>query len=64
MRDLCYHISIVVKAVFPDSIYTAIGGWIFLRYINPAIISPEIVDLDLPEESRKALILVSKVSLY
>lgn len=61
MQDLCYHIQKVVRDFFPYSVYTAIGGWIFLRYINPAIISPDIVDLELPEESRKALLLISKV---
>lgn len=62
MQDVCHHIQLVVREYFPDSVYTAIGGWIFLRYINPAIISPEIVDLDMPEESRKALLLISKVN--
>lgn len=62
MQDVCHHIQLVVREYFPDSVYTAIGGWIFLRYINPAIISPEIVDLDTPEESRKALLLISKVN--
>lgn len=63
IQDICHHIQLVVRDFFPDSVYTAIGGWIFLRYINPAIISPEIVDLELPEDSRKALILIGKVRL-
>jgi neurofibromin 1 len=64
MRELCSHMHMVVKENYPDSVYTAIGGWVFLRYINPAIISPEIVDLDVPEdakETRRALVLMSKV---
>lgn len=65
MRELCHHINLVVGRRFPDSVYTAIGGWIFLRFINPAVISPDLVDLHVPEDirdARKALILVSKVS--
>ena len=64
MRELCSHMHMIVKENYPDSVYTAIGGWVFLRYINPAIISPEIVDLDVPEdakETRRALVLISKV---
>jgi neurofibromin 1 len=67
IRQLCHHIHLVVSSKFPDSVYTAIGGWIFLRYINPSIISPDIVDVEVPGESkevRRALLLVTKVGLY
>ena len=66
MRQLCHHIHLVVSSKFADSVYTAIGGWIFLRYINPSIISPDIVDVEVPGESkevRRALLLVTKVGL-
>jgi len=62
MQDLSHHIQTAVRERFPDSVYTAIGGWVFLRHINPAIISPELVDLEMPEDSRKALVMISKVS--
>ena len=42
----------------------AVGGWIFLRFLNPAIISPEMVDLEIPEDSkamRRILVFMSKV---
>jgi neurofibromin 1 len=54
----------VVKDKFPSSVYTSIGGFIFLRFINPAIVSPETVDLDLPTDSReirKGLVMITKV---
>lgn len=37
-----------------------------MRFINPAIISPDLVDLELPEDSRegrRALVLISKVCM-
>lgn len=43
----------------------AIGGWIFLRFINPAILSPDSADVDVPVDSRvsrRTLLLLSKVS--
>lgn len=36
-----------------------IGGFIFLRFINPAIVSPENIDLDLPAENRDVSTLVA-----
>lgn len=65
MRDICQHIQMNVSAKFPDSVYTTIGGWIFLRYINPAVISPDLVDVDIPVESRdvrRTLLLITKVN--
>jgi neurofibromin 1 len=54
----------VVQDRFPSSVYTSIGGFIFLRFINPAIVSPETIDLDLPTDSReirKGLVMITKV---
>lgn len=65
IRELCHHIQRAVHLKYPDSAYTAIGGWIFLRYINPSIISPDLVDVPVPSESkdiRRALLLVTKVT--
>lgn len=41
-----------------------IGGFIFLRFINPAIVSPEVIDLDLPADNRdvrRGLVMITKV---
>lgn len=39
--------------VFETSVYTAIGGYMFLRFISPAIVSPDItLDLELPADNR------------
>jgi neurofibromin 1 len=47
----------------------SIGGFIFLRFINPAIVSPETIDLDLPvhgsagdnRDIRRGLVMITKV---
>ncbi|KAK4704245.1 neurofibromin 1, partial [Phenoliferia sp. Uapishka_3] len=64
IREICAHIAEVVKERFPESIFTAIGGFIFLRFINPAIVSPENIDLDLPSDNRdirRGLLMITKV---
>jgi len=64
IREITAHIADAVGSRFPESIFTAVGGFIFLRFINPAIVSPETVDLDLPNDNRdirRSLVLVTKV---
>lgn len=68
IREICSHIGTVVGERFPESIFTSIGGFIFLRYFNPAIVSPETIDLDLPATSasetrdfRRGLVMITKV---
>ncbi|KAM0749716.1 hypothetical protein T439DRAFT_302673 [Meredithblackwellia eburnea MCA 4105] len=64
IREICSHIGEVVGDKFPESIFTAIGGFIFLRFINPAIVSPENIDLDLPTDNRdirRGLVMITKV---
>jgi neurofibromin 1 len=49
---------------FPDKVYTAIGGFIFLRFFCPAISAPEgfgILEEPPTEASRRMLILITKV---
>ena len=56
--------SKVVGAKFPESIFTAIGGFIFLRLINPSIVTPSNIDLDLPNDSsdlRRGLVTITKI---
>lgn len=64
IREITAHIAESVGGRFPESVFTAVGGFIFLRFINPAIVSPETVDLDLPNDNRdirRSLVLVTKV---
>jgi len=40
-RYLCAHLRAKVLTKFPESKYSAIGGFFFLRFLCPAIVSPE-----------------------
>lgn len=63
-RALCYHIWDVVEDKFPESRHSAVGSFVFLRFYCPAIVAPEVVDLDVSpdtRESRRALLLITKV---
>ncbi|CAH7670866.1 hypothetical protein BY996DRAFT_4641287 [Phakopsora pachyrhizi] len=64
IRKICHHIATTVQEKYPESVFTAIGGFIFLRFINPAIVSPEVIDLDLPNDNReirRSLVMITKV---
>ncbi|KAM0792957.1 hypothetical protein ACM66B_002715 [Microbotryomycetes sp. NB124-2] len=68
IRDICLHVAVAVGTKFPESVFTSIGGFLFLRFINPAIISPETIDIALPlneaseaRHVRKNLVMISKV---
>ena len=41
IKKLCSELRSKVFTVFPDSMNTVIGGFYFLRFICPAIVSPE-----------------------
>lgn len=41
LRILCRELHLSVREKFPKSEYSVVGGLIFLRFICPAIISPE-----------------------
>lgn len=63
-RALCYHIWDVVEEKFPESRHSAVGSFVFLRFFCPAIVAPEVVDLDIApdtRETRRALLLITKV---
>lgn len=63
-RCILHHVSRVVGKRFPESVFTSIGGIVFLRLINPAIVTPSMIDLDLPNESaelRRGLVTITKV---
>ncbi|CAO1638983.1 unnamed protein product [Sympodiomycopsis kandeliae] len=64
MRELCRHIRIVMDRKFPGSRYQGVGGFMFLRFLTPAIVAPENIDMNLDgpgKELRRGLMLVSKI---
>ncbi|GJJ07052.1 hypothetical protein Clacol_001251 [Clathrus columnatus] len=67
VRESCRIISDAVQATWNEPGYHAIGAFFFLRFVVPAITSPETIDLELPRDEarsqsiRRGLILVAKV---
>lgn len=60
----CYQ---VVVTHFPDSSVDTVNSAIFLRFINPAIVSPHsygLVQGEIPNNVRRGLTFLSKVSRY
>lgn len=52
-REICAHISKVVSRVWPEAKFSAMGAFIFLRFISPAIVAPETIDIELPKDLTK-----------
>ncbi|KAJ6587786.1 hypothetical protein B0H10DRAFT_2233906 [Mycena sp. CBHHK59/15] len=52
-REICAHISKVVSKVWPEAKFSAMGAFIFLRFISPAIVAPETIDVELPKDLMK-----------
>ncbi|KAF8592239.1 hypothetical protein K439DRAFT_1626245 [Ramaria rubella] len=67
IREVCRYIENAVTAVWPESRYAAVGAFIFLRFIVPAIVAPESVDIEMPRTEprastmRRGLLLVAKI---
>ncbi|TFK24729.1 hypothetical protein FA15DRAFT_406917 [Coprinopsis marcescibilis] len=66
IREMCAHIGKVVSELWPDARFSALGAFIFLRFISPAIVTPELIDVELPREAdemalRKGLMHVAKI---
>tara|TARA_R110002050_G_scaffold81309_7_gene173843 strand:- start:3513 stop:8018 length:4506 start_codon:yes stop_codon:yes gene_type:complete len=62
-KDICYHLFTEVSARFPQSRHSAVGGFLFLRFFCPAVISPEGWKLipDPPSvKVRRCLVLIAK----
>ncbi|KAF2070067.1 hypothetical protein CYY_008613 [Polysphondylium violaceum] len=63
-REMANHLQKEVVKVFPESKHTSVGGFFFLRFFCPCILSPDangVTDsASLTMEARRALILVSK----
>lgn len=57
-------ISEAVSPHFPNAKYTAVGAFVFLRFICPAIVAPEaegLVSVAPTKEMRRGLLLIAKV---
>mmetsp|Transcript_2259 Transcript_2259/g.3229 ORF Transcript_2259/g.3229 Transcript_2259/m.3229 type:complete len:1961 (-) Transcript_2259:97-5979(-) len=62
-RELSHHLFFEVGKRFPASKHTAIGGFLFLRFFCPAIISPEgfgVVSSPPSPIARRSLVLIAK----
>lgn len=62
-RVLCHHLKHEVTPKFPESKYTSVGGFIFLRFFNPAINLPESYGLSREppsKEARRVFVLITK----
>ncbi|KAF9238786.1 hypothetical protein BU15DRAFT_88233 [Melanogaster broomeanus] len=63
-REVCAHLAKAVYQVWPESKFAALGAFIFLRFISPAIVAPEIVDIEVPKDDgviRRGLMVIAKV---
>ncbi|KAI3650344.1 hypothetical protein MP228_003825 [Amoeboaphelidium protococcarum] len=68
IRWICKQIKVMVSRKFPtmsaDHIASLIGGFFFLRYVNPAIVTPEsymIIDQKPSANPRRTLTLIAKL---
>ncbi|KAF8559154.1 hypothetical protein OG21DRAFT_1570167 [Imleria badia] len=63
-REVCAHLAKAVYQVWPESKFAALGAFIFLRFISPAIVAPETVDVEVPKDDgviRRGLMIIAKV---
>ncbi|KIJ20411.1 hypothetical protein PAXINDRAFT_166473 [Paxillus involutus ATCC 200175] len=63
-REVCAHLAKAVYQVWPESKFAALGAFIFLRFISPAIVAPEVVDIEVPKDDsviRRGLLVIAKV---
>ncbi|KAJ6440855.1 pentafunctional AROM polypeptide [Purpureocillium lavendulum] len=63
-RRICCIIADAVSHRFPNAKYTAVGAFMFLRFICPAIVAPEsegLVSSTPTKEMRRGLLLIAKV---
>jgi len=62
-RHICNHLHTEVQRRFPDRRHTAIGGFIFLRFFCPALVSPDsfgLMEVAPSREARHVLTLIAK----
>ncbi|KAH6914612.1 hypothetical protein BKA70DRAFT_1180120 [Coprinopsis sp. MPI-PUGE-AT-0042] len=56
IREVCAHIGKTVADVYPDSKIAAVGAFVFLRFLSPAIVSPETIDVEFPKDKSEAAV--------
>ncbi|KAI0737738.1 hypothetical protein C8Q80DRAFT_1276173 [Daedaleopsis nitida] len=63
IREICAHIAKAVNEVWPEAKFAALGAFIFLRFISPAIVTPETVDVSIPNDVtvRRGLMIIAKI---
>jgi hypothetical protein len=65
IREIANTLQTAVLKRFPNSKYSAIGGFFFLRFVCPAVLASELFDMVLTEEQsaamRRPLVLVAKI---
>eukprot|EP00051_Salpingoeca_urceolata_P003452 m.57787 g.57787 ORF g.57787 m.57787 type:complete len:2607 (+) comp12795_c0_seq1:372-8192(+) len=63
LKTLCFMIRSLSEQHFPEAGLSAVGGFLFLRYLSPAIVSPEAYGLveSMSGHAQRGLLLVSKV---
>jgi hypothetical protein len=64
-REICAHIAKSVNEVWPEAKFAALGAFIFLRFISPAVVAPELVDIQIPRDDgfiiRRGLMVIAKI---
>jgi hypothetical protein len=64
-REICAHIAQSVVEVWPEAKFAALGAFIFLRFISPAVVAPETIDIEIPYEEaiimRRGLMVITKI---
>lgn len=63
-REVCEHIATTVVNRWHDPSLktTSIGAFLFLRFISPAVVAPETIGVQLPNDSsRRGLMIIAKI---
>ncbi|KAG6849386.1 hypothetical protein H0H93_008893 [Arthromyces matolae] len=63
-REICAHISHTVGKTWPDARFAATGAFMFLRFISPALVTPELIDIEVPSDAvtlRRGLMMITKI---
>lgn len=61
---ICNALQSATRERFPESKFIVIAGFLFLRYICPAVVAPDgykLVQGNVPEKARRILVLLSKI---
>jgi len=64
IREICSFIKTEVDKKFPGNGLPMVGGFVFLRFICPSIVTPDghkIINETIPSDARRPLVLISKV---